>query len=152
MLSIRFFLKFPVDIFITCLLQEDFQDQISLSYLEELQGYLVVVDALVDPACLVEDHAYHLVGLTCQDLRGHPFLMVDPYLVVYCLDDLEEVLSYLVLPFLVVLPFLDPLVHQGHLVVDPFLVVSASNSIFFPLLLLLTLLLALRLLLCLQKY
>ena len=39
--------------------------------------------------CLVEDHAY-LLGA----YRQHPFLVVDPCLVVYSMDVLEVVLSY----------------------------------------------------------
>jgi len=102
-----------------------------LSYLKVRLNLLVVDLAFVILACLVEDHAYLL-----EAYQDHPFLVVDPCLVVYSMDVLEEGLSYhLEAYLLVVLPYL-VVVHRGlellkvcHL---------ASYFIFFPWLLLST--------------
>ena len=101
--------------------------------------------ALVILTCLVEDHAYLL-----EEYQDHPFLVVDPYLVVYSMDVLEEGLSYrleaypkVVLPYLVEVRRDLEVLKVCHL---------ASYFIFFPWLLLSALPLTLRLQLCLLKY
>jgi hypothetical protein len=93
---------------------------------------LLEVDlAFVILTCLVEDHAY-LLGA----YRDHPFLVVDPCLVVYSMDVLEEGLSYRLEAYLlVVLPYL-VVVHQGLELLKAYHL--ASYFIFFPWLLLST--------------
>ena len=108
-----------------------------MSCLKVHLNLLEVELAFVILACLVEDHAY-LLGA----YRDHPFLVVDPCLVVYSMDVLEEGLSYrleayllVVLPFLVVLPYL-VVVHRGLELLKAYHL--ASYFIFFPWLLLST--------------
>ena len=59
-----------------------------MSYLKVRLNLLVVDLEFVILACLVEDHAYLL-----EAYQDHPFLVVDPCLVVYSMDVLEEGLS-----------------------------------------------------------
>jgi hypothetical protein len=102
-----------------------------LSYLKVRLNLLVVDLAFVILACLVEDHAYLL-----EAYRDHPFLVVDPCLVVYSMDVLEEDLSYRLEAFLqVVLPYL-VVVHRGLELLKVYHL--ASYFIFFPWLLLST--------------